>query len=223
MARLPRHILFDWNGTLQDDVLAAVAGTNALLLDQGSAPIGVERYREVFSFPARSSYAALGIDLEHHDWDALCDRFFSVFTSHPVELFPGARESLRALRAAGASLSIVTTSEQRAVERALDRYGIRDAFDAVSGQSDASAGSKVGQALALFRGLGIGPEEACMVGDTGHDKEVADEIGCACVLLASGYESRPRLAARGVPVLDGIADLPAHFGLAPVASPPPLR
>ena len=217
MARLPRHILFDWNGTLQDDVLAAVAGTNALLLDQGSAPIGVERYREVFSFPARSSYAALGIDLEHHDWDALCDRFFSVFATHPVGLFPGAATALRALRAAGAELSIVTSSEQRAVERALERYGIRDAFGAVCGQSDASAGSKVGQALALFRGLGVGPDEACMVGDTGHDKEVADEIGCACVLLASGYESRARLAARGAPVLDSVADLPAHFGLAPAA------
>ena len=195
MARLPRHILFDWNGTLQDDVLAAVAGTNALLLDQGSAPIGVERYREVFSFPARSSYAALGIDLEHHDWNALCDRFFSVFTTHPVALFPGARESLRALRAAGASLSIVTTSEQRAVERALDRYGIRDAFDAVSGQSDASAGSKVGQALALFRSLGVGPDEACMVGDTGHDKEVADALGVRCVLCAQGSHAAWRLRA----------------------------
>ncbi len=213
MTRLPRHILFDWNGTLQDDVRAAVAGTNALLRDQGSPEITLERYREVFSFPARSSYAALGIDLEHHDWDALCDRFFSVFASHPVDLFPGAAGALRALRAAGVSLSIVTSSEQRSVERALERYGIRDAFGAVSGQSDAAAGSKVGQALALFRSLGIAPDEACMVGDTGHDKEVADEIGCACVLFASGYESRARLAARGAPVLESVADLPAHFGL----------
>ena len=39
----------------------------------------------------------------------------------------------------------------------------------------------------------------------------------------AGYESRRRLAARGVPVLDGIADLPAHFGLAPIAAPAPLR
>lgn len=221
MARLPRHILFDWNGTLQDDVRAAVAGTNALLRDQGSPEITVERYREVFTLPARSSYGALGIDLAHHDWGALCDRFFSVFTSYPVDLFPGAAGALRALRAAGVSLSIVTSSEQRAVERALERYGIRDAFGAVSGQSDAAAGSKVGQALALFRSLGVAPDEACMVGDTGHDKEVADEIGCACILLASGYESRARLAARGVPVLDSVAALPSHFGLGAAPGIPP--
>ena len=210
---LPRHFLFDWNGTLQDDLRAAVAGTNAILADQGKPPIGADRYRDVFSFPARGCYEALGIDVEHHDWGALCDRFFSVFASHPVGLFPGAERTLRTLRAAGATLSIVTSSEQRSVERALERYGIRDAFDAVSGQSDAAAGSKVGQALALFRSLGVGPEEACMVGDTGHDKEVADEIGCACVLLASGYESRARLSARGAPVLDSVDGLPAHFGL----------
>ena len=62
MPALPRHDFFDWNGTLQDDVLAAVAGTNALLRDQGRPEISLERYREVFSFPARSSYAALGIE-----------------------------------------------------------------------------------------------------------------------------------------------------------------
>ena len=52
-----------------------------------------------------------------------------------------------------------------------------------------------------------------MVGDTGHDKEVADALGCACVLVASGYESRERLARRGAPVLDSVADLPAFFGI----------
>ena len=214
MTALPRHVLFDWNGTLQDDLRAAVAGTNALLRDQGKPEITPERYREVFSFPARGCYEALGIDVEHHDWDALCARFFAVFSTHPsVRLFPGAEAALRALRAAGVGLSIVSTSEANELERALARHGVRDCFGAVSGNSDAAAGSKVGRALALFGRLGVAPSEACMVGDTGHDKEVADEIGCACVLVASGYESRPRLEARGVPVLDSVADLPAYFGL----------
>lgn len=211
---LPAHVLFDWNGTLQDDLRAAVAGTNALLGDQGRPPITAERYREVFSFPARGCYEALGIDVEHHDWDALCDRFFSVFAGDPtIRLFPGAADALRALRDAGASLSIVSSSEQNELERSLARHGVRGLFGAVSGHTDAAAGSKVGRARALFASLGVAPARACMVGDTGHDKEVADALGCACVLVASGYESRARLARRGAPVLDSVADLPAFFGL----------
>ena len=212
---LPRHFLFDWNGTLQDDLRAAVAGTNAILADQGKPPIGADRYREVFSFPARGCYEALGIDVEHHDWGALCDRFFAVFSSDPsVRLFPGAADALRALRRAGATLSIVSSSEENELERALARHGVRDLFGAVSGHADAAAGSKVDRARALFSSLGLAPDAACMVGDTGHDKEVADALGCRCVLVASGYESRARLARRGAPILDSVADLPAWFGLA---------
>lgn len=214
MDATPLHFLFDWNGTLQDDLHAAVAGTNALLADQGKPPITAERYREVFSFPARGCYEALGIDVEHHDWNALCDRFFSVFAADPtVRLFPGAADALRALRRAGATLSIVSSSEERELVRSLVRHGVRDLFGAVSGHSDAAAGSKVGRARTLFASLGVAPARVCMVGDTGHDKEVADALGCACVLVASGYESRARLARRGAPVLDSVADLPAFFGL----------
>ena len=213
-APTPGHFLFDWNGTLQDDLHAAVAATNALLADQGKAPISVERYRDVFSFPARGCYEALGIDVEHHDWNALCDRFFSVFAAQPsVRLFPGAARALRTLRAAGATLSIVSSSEENELERALARHGVRDLFGTVSGHSDAAAGSKVGRARDLFAALGAEPAGACVVGDTGHDKEVADALGCACVLVASGYESRARLERHGAPVLDSVADLPSFFGL----------
>ena len=222
MRTLPGHFLFDWNGTLQDDLHAAVAGTNALLADQGKAPITAERYREVFSFPARGCYEALGIDVEHHDWGALCDRFFAVFASDPtVRLVPGAACALRSLRRAGASLSIVSSSEEKELERALARHGVRDLFGAMSGHADAAAGSKVGRARALFASLGLAPERVCMVGDTGHDKEVADALGCACVLVASGYESRARLERRGAPVIPSVADLPAFFGLAAAAAPTP--
>ena len=214
MPPLPRHFLLDWNGTLQDDLHAAVAGTNAILADQGKPPVTAARYREVFSFPARGCYEALGIEVTEDNWTALCDRFFSVFAADPtVRLFPGAADALRALRRAGASLSIVSSSEANELERALARHGVRDLFGAVSGHSDAAAGSKVGRARALFASLGLAPAQACMVGDTGHDKEVADALGCACVLVASGYESRARLARRGAPVLASVADLPAYFGL----------
>ena len=210
----PRHILLDFNGTLQDDVAAAVAGTNAILRDQGAREISLERYREVFSFPARGCYEALGIDVTEENWPALCDRFFSVFAAHPsIRLMPGAREALHALRSAGIGLSIVSASEGAELERALARHGVRELFDAVSGQSGTFAGSKVARAISLFHSLGVEPADAVMVGDTGHDLEVAREIGCDCILVETGYESRRRLLARGAPVLPSVASLPAHFGL----------
>lgn len=211
----PQCVFWDWNGTLQDDLHAAVAGTNAILRDQGKPEISAERYREVFSFPARGCYEALGIDVTEDNWDALCDRFFGVFSAEPaVRLFPGAAGALRALGAAGAVQAVVSSSERRALENALMKYGISGFFAEVCGQDGAAAGSKIDTARALFGRVGADPARTWMVGDTGHDKEVADALGIRCVLVASGYESSARLASRGAPVLRSVEEIPAFFGLA---------
>lgn len=211
---VPECVFWDWNGTLQDDVAAAVAGTNAILADQGKTSVDAERYRETFSFPARGCYEALGITVDDSNWESLCLRFFEVFSAHPsVRLFPGAAEALRRLSGAGAVQAILSSSEEKSLHGALERYGIRGFFARVRGRNDAAAGSKTAAARELFAELAPDPARTWMIGDTGHDREVADALGCRCLLVASGYESRRRLAARGVPVLDSVADVPAFFGL----------
>ena len=56
---------------------------------------------------------------------------------------------------------------------------------------------------------------ACMEGvaySLRHNLEVAQEAGCACVLLAQGHQSRRRLEAAGVPVLESVGQVPAFLG-----------
>ena len=50
-----------------------------------------------------------------------------------------------------------------------------------------------------------------MVGDTLHDHELAQAIGCRAVLYAGGHQSRERLAAAGAPVIDAIHELDRHL------------
>ena len=74
--------------------------------------------------------------------------------------------------------------------------------------SDDLGGGKAGLAAGYMRRKGIDPEEALFVGDTVHDFEVAQSIGCRCVLIAGGHQSVERLAATGTAVLDSLAELP---------------
>ncbi len=215
--KTPRHVIFDWNGTLRDDAHAAREGINSILRDRGMPELSHESFRELFDCPVSRFYKALGFDMEGEDWDALSARFFEVFFNYPhVDLFPGTRPTLEAFAKAGIGCSIVTSAEEKVCDALLKSYGIRGFFHSVFGLGDPNAGSKVERGRALFRRLGLDASEVCMVGDTGHDLEVAEALGCGCVLLAAGYESRGRLDRRGVPVLDSIADLPAYFGLPPV-------
>ena len=59
----------------------------------------------------------------------------------------------------------------------------------------------------LIERLGVGKQEAVVVGDTEHDYEVARAMNADCILIANGHQSKTRLQAPGVPVLDDVRSL----------------
>ncbi len=214
MHKPPRHIVWDWNGTLQNDVQAAVNGINVLLRARGLPTVDLERHRWLFSFPVRNYYTALGFQLEAEDWTALAHQFITAFNNDPTtSLFEGTRDTLTRLHDQGIGMSILSAAEQTSLERTLVKHGIRDFFSIVSGLDDHGAGSKRHLADALLARVGLPPETVWMIGDTTHDKAVADAMGCPCVLLASGYQCRSRLASCDCPVLDSVGDIPSFFNL----------
>lgn len=209
----PRHIVWDWNGTLQNDVQAAVNGINRLLIARDLPPVDIEKHRRLFSFPVTNYYTALGFKLEEENWDLLAEHFITAFYSDPsTALFNATIPTLTRLHAHGIGMSILSASEQTTLEHTLSTHGIRDYFSIVKGLDNHSASSKIHLADELFAAIDTPIEDVWLVGDTTHDKEVADAAGCACVLLASGYQSHERLIATGCPVLNSVSDIPAFFG-----------
>ena len=55
-------ILWDWNGTLLDDVNIAIDAINQLLLDRNLVQLTLERYLDVFTFPVCDYYELIGFD-----------------------------------------------------------------------------------------------------------------------------------------------------------------
>ncbi len=216
---LPTHLVWDWNGTLQDDVQAAVNGINRLLSERELPPIDVARHRETFGFPVRGYYEALGFQMEHEDWDALAEGFHQVFLNDEgVRLRPGARPVLEAFRAAGVGMSVLSACETRRLQGVLEGYGILPFFEHVFGLDDLYAHSKLGRGRELLNRLGLRAEDVWFVGDTDHDWEVATAVGAPCLLLADGYQTPERLRRCGCPLLSSLEEVPTFFGLQPEAS-----
>jgi phosphoglycolate phosphatase len=69
------HILWDWNGTLFDDVWVNVSAMNTLLARRNLPLLTVERYRTVFTFPVRTYYQAIGLDLTAESFEDLSVEF----------------------------------------------------------------------------------------------------------------------------------------------------
>ncbi len=208
-----KYIVWDWNGTLLDDVPVCLAVENGLLERRGLPPLTAERYREIFTFPVRDYYQAAGLDLEREDFQAVAQEFVEEYNrrARSCGLCPGAQEALERLRETGWRQIIVSASEQGALAEQTENCGISGFFEAILGVGDVLASGKAGLARGYFRKQGVDGAQAVFVGDTVHDWEVAQEMGCRCVLVAGGHQSRARLESTGERVLESLRELPQYF------------
>lgn len=208
-----KTIVWDWNGTLLDDVPTCVAVMNEMLAKRGLPVLDLERYQEIFTFPVEEYYRAAGLDLEREPFPALAEEYIAEYNRRALGcgLYPGARQVLDALAGAGYGQILASASAKKALEEQVESCGVAGCFQAVLGLGDSLAVSKQGLAGAYLRERGIAPEDVISVGDTLHDWEVAVGLGCRCVLIAVGHQSRERLVRCGADILGSIEELPSYL------------
>lgn len=205
----PELILWDWNGTLLDDVQLCVDALNRLLARYGYPQrYDRDQYRAIFCFPVQEYYARAGFDFSRHSFDELAVSFMEDYipASARCPLMEGARDALDAFANAGLrqvilSASPVPTLEQQAAQRDVTRY-----FDRLLGLGDIYAKSKVDLGLRYLQETGFDPARAVMIGDSTHDFEVARALGVGCVLQSGGHQPPEVLRETGAPVVPGLRE-----------------
>ena len=204
-----QHVIWDWNGTLLDDAWLCIEVMNSLLRPRGLPALDAARYQALFGFPVRSYYLRLGFDFARDPFEEVGTDFIVGYQErqHECRLQAGAAQTLRAIAARGATMSVLSASEQERLVEQTSRLGVRPHFVAVSGLSDHFAGGKLETGRRVLEELGLDAREVLLVGDTDHDAEVARDIGVACVLVPSGHQSQARLRAVGPPVVGSLKEL----------------
>lgn len=191
------YILWDWNGTLLDDTRAAFDTLNAMLAKRGARPIEMPFYLDNFAFPVRPFYEAIGMVLENEDWDALAQEYHDIYHSQNSQrLNPRAMKAISIAESAGARQSILSALRQDLLERDTAAFGVRDRMEFVAGVDNLDGASKLARARNLIDHLKeIHPETGrfVLIGDSLHDKEVADSLGIDCILCGEGSHAAWRL------------------------------
>jgi phosphoglycolate phosphatase len=192
-----RHIIWDWNGTLLDDLEHNVATMNWLLAAEGLPAITVDHHRRHFGFPVREYYTKLGFDTSPQIFAALCERFNHQFHSglDRCRLTPGAKEILQHLHRAGKQQSILSATEQNTLEISVHNFGIRHYFHHVFGIKDDQAASKLERGRTLISASGVHSDDTVIIGDTLHDVEVGKELDVDVILVDHGHQHADRLQA----------------------------
>ena len=202
-------IVWDWNGTLLDDVQLSLDIVNEILTEQGIAALTVNRYKEIFDIPASVYWERAGMDLQAIPFEAVSLAFCARFEQrvHTAALFPGARHVLHQLRQRRIAQFLLSSTEHQALMRMLMAFQLQDAFNGIHGMANTLAFGKFGGGRVLLDIYDLQRHRTVFIGDTTHDAEVASALGAACILLSTGHQSRGRLVEAGCPVVDSCEEL----------------
>ena len=211
----PELIIWDWNGTILDDAGVCQTIANIMLEERGIPTLpDMDAYRAVFGFPIKAYYEKMGYRFgpEDEPYEHVADEFIVWYDKlyRTAALRPGIKDFLDKLKGEGFRQVLLSATRLDQLLDQVAAFGdVGDRFEQKLGLTDHYAFSKAALAKAFIESQGIPRERALFIGDTDHDFEVSSAIGCPCVLLEGGHQSRERLLRAGVPVLRDLAELGA--------------
>jgi phosphoglycolate phosphatase-like HAD superfamily hydrolase/ADP-ribose pyrophosphatase YjhB (NUDIX family) len=192
MVAVIRNVLFDWSGTLVDDLGAVVEATNAVLTRAGRNPLSREQFREEFALPFTGFYQR---HTPHVPMEQLEAWFHARFreVQDQVTALPHARGFLEFCRGRGLRTGLLSTMhpEHFAVQAKAN------GFDRFLDHVHLGIWDKREKIAAILKEHGWRPEETVYIGDMEHDVETARSVGMGSVGVLTGYNSSDRLHRAG--------------------------
>lgn len=195
-----KYIVWDWNGTLLDDVDVCLESIN-IVLERYKLPKlkSVKEYRENFCFPIINYYKAIGFDFTKYSFKTVGKEFIDIYTklSSKCNLHNDALETLILLRNRNFNQIILSASQQTNLLNQVNQYNIQHYFKNILGIKDIYANSKLDIAKNWISSFKIDNTNVLFVGDTIHDSEVAKSLKCDCILCSQGHQDYNTLIESG--------------------------
>jgi len=204
-----KTIIWDWNGTLLDDADICLESINTMLKARNLPRLTLASYREVFTFPVIEYYKKVGFDFTLEPWEPVAMEFINLYLNAlpACGLSMFAVETLQGFREKGYRQAIVSAMEHEELIKSVTKLGIHSYFEFIGGIGDHYAGGKIENARNYLAESGLDPAQTTLIGDTIHDSEVANELQCNCILVATGHQSVPRLRETGRHVITDLSGI----------------
>ena len=196
-----RHLVWDWNGTLLDDLDLVVTATNASLAFVGGPVVTADEHRRDFCRPIWAYYAqVLGRPLVENEFGEL-DRVFHEAYRSGLPVCRLAVDALDAMRAWTGTQSLLSMWFHTELIPIVRHHGLDGHLTRVDGLREiVGGGSKVPHLRAHLDALGVRGEDCVLIGDSVDDADAATSVGARAVLYAGGFTDATRLRATGAPV-----------------------
>lgn len=201
--------MWDWNGTLFDDLDVIVSSTSDTFVAFGLPPVSVEQHRALFCRPITRFYERLlGRPVGEEEWRRLDRAFHDEYRRHihRCELAAGAAETLAAWQQAGRTQSLLSMWRHDELVPLVGQLGIASRFLRVDGLRGDTGGHKAEHLERHLASLAIDPADVALIGDSLDDAAAAERVGARCILYSGGFHSPESLAEAGLPVAETLAE-----------------
>jgi phosphoglycolate phosphatase-like HAD superfamily hydrolase len=202
-----KHLVWDWNGTLLDDLTLVVAATNAALVAAGGGATTPDEHRREFRRPVTDYYSfVLGRPVDEEEFAQLDKIFHRAYGEGltTCALSAGAQDALRGWTGTQSLLSMWFHTD---LVPTVDRYGLTSYFARVDGlRAVTGGGHKAPHLTAHLAALGVAGGDCVLIGDSVDDADAAAAVGARCVLYTGGFTDPDRLRGCGVPVATTLAE-----------------
>jgi HAD superfamily hydrolase (TIGR01509 family) len=211
-------VLFDLDGTLLDSVPIYYRVVNTALERLGFPQVSAEAMRQAVTADEFEWEKVLPTPADIKE-NGLMERIRAVIAEvygpmmeNEANPFPGAKETVGGLAAAGIRLGIVTSTPRRNIDfklRQLQRNGILNQFGAIVTASDVRLKKPAPDAMiACCQQLGVRLENSVYVGDSRSDIQSGKSAGMKTIAVLSGFDDLDTLC-REMPdaVIDSVAEL----------------
>jgi phosphoglycolate phosphatase len=186
-------LIFDLDGTLIDSRLDLANAVNAARLHMGMEPLSNER---VYSYVGNGAPVlirrALGEQATEAEVQEGLEFFLEYYREHDLDyttLYPGVKESLDRLRAAGKQMAVLTNKPLRMSQHIVEGLGVAAHFLKVYGGNsfEFKKPNPIG-IRTLMDITSVGPDRTMMVGDSSVDVETARNAGVRCCGVTYGFQ-----------------------------------
>jgi phosphoglycolate phosphatase len=186
-------LIFDLDGTLIDSRLDLVHAVNATRAQADRGPLPDE---QIFSFVGNGAPVlvkrAMGPEATDEEVARALEFFLDYYRHHALDytvLYPGVRESLERLHAAGAQLAVLTNKPVRISRRIMEGLGISPLFFQIYGGNSFEHKKPHRIGIDTLRTEVEAPlAETWMVGDSYVDVQTARNAGVGSCGVTYGFQ-----------------------------------
>jgi phosphoglycolate phosphatase len=206
-------IIFDLDGTLIDSKQDLVCAVNAARGHMGLAPLANETIASYVGDGAPVLIRrALGSEASDGDVQSALEFFLAYYNDHLVDhttLYPGVRETLDRLSAAGVISAILTNKPEKMSRAIVDALGVARHFERVYGghSFEFKKPHPIGVEILLAE-CAATPNRALMVGDSGVDIRTARNGGIQSCGVTYGFQPQTLKEYPPDLLIDHIDELP---------------